>query len=389
MKKSFTYKGLEKFTEKTELKHIKFKVIFVNYFIIVIAFFMYIFLNTLQYSNTEIFGVMFLFFITISINIVLSTYKHNEHSYMTFSMYFTTIMLFVICVDLVLMFEDPSMLMALLIVYAITSIYQDKKVTILSNLFFFFFGVGLVIRFSDFFVINDENSIPMVFLLLCIIMPLLALSSSMIVKRKNFFYNKLTEVNESEYRCLNLVNELRNDKIINKSSYLDYMVSLRSFAMEMEDSDTYHIYLDIMEDLNKNKHYFELLEKYPLFSRKDFESISNLLINKETPIKMTCLKSELGADRIKVKHFKTDTQFRTFNHLKQSLDVKIVTFVVFYTMLRLDKQYLGAMTDEDIYKMLNDTDFCFIIDNKILQSYVSNNDVFDSIIRDYFGDDNK
>ena len=80
----------------------------------------------------------------------------------------------------------------------------------------------------------------------------------------------------------------------------------------------------------------------------------------------------------------SETHFQSFNKSSDSLEVKILTFSIFYTILKRGLSGTKPLTNEEIYKAVINSEFYYFIDPKIRSIFKENPDVFDFIYKDAF-----
>jgi len=87
---------------------------------------------------------------------------------------------------------------------------------------------------------------------------------------------------------------------------------------------------------------------------------------------------------VKKREIFSETQFKSFNHQTDSLEIKIIAFVLFYTALKKGFAVLPGLPEEQIYDVLIHSDFYYYMDPRIIKVYQENSDVFDEIVKDAF-----
>ena len=79
----------------------------------------------------------------------------------------------------------------------------------------------------------------------------------------------------------------------------------------------------------------------------------------------------------------SESQFKSFKHFGDDRYVKIISFVLFYTLLKLDKPYLLELEEEKVKDILLNSEYFYRIDRNIINIYLDNNEVFDTIVKDH------
>jgi len=384
----YQYKQLEIYKELLELKHIKTKTLLVNIINVVFAGIIIYFLYELQLGINEILGVMFMFVILIGSNILLYAYSEDLYNNLKFAMYVNTIGEYVIAITLILMFKTPSIFTALFLAYAITAIYQDYKVMLVSNWSLFITGFLLVVGFSEIFSIpgitNIQNFFIVVFLSIFVV--LLTISSYILIKRKTFFYNHLAQSRESEVRNMDLLSEVaryNNHKPINTKEYYD---SLNTFSKELSKKigieNVFSRKIKLLKDLKKYS-VNEMIEKYPDYTINEINQLRVMELAVNNKMRNIGLKASISQDiQVSRKEIFSESQFKSFKHYSDDRYVKIISFVVFYCLLKVDKPYLKELSDVKIKDILFNSEYYYLIDPDILEIYLENNEVFDTVVND-------
>ena len=79
----------------------------------------------------------------------------------------------------------------------------------------------------------------------------------------------------------------------------------------------------------------------------------------------------------------SESQFKSFNHQGDNYYVMIIAFVTFYALLKIDKPYLSELEEDKIKDILFNSEYFHRIDRNIINIYLENNEVFDTIVKDY------
>jgi hypothetical protein len=290
---------------------------------------------------------------------------------------------------LILRFQTPSIFTALFLVYAITAIYQDFKAMMLSNFTLFISGSLLIIRFPEIFQLtgNNDSQTFLILVFLIIFVLLLSLSSYILIKRKTFFYNQLAQIKESEVRNMELLLEIEK---INTKSDLDselYYSSLSKFSDELSKkigiSNIFDRKISILRDTNVLSMQ-EVLEKYPEYNQKEITELMNMELEINNKMRKIGIKSSQSYGiEVSRKEIFSESQFKSFSHQGDNNYVMIIAFVTFYALLKIDKPYLDELEEEKIKDILYNSEYFHRIDRNIIDIYLENNKVFDTIVKDH------
>ncbi len=388
----FQYKQLETYKEILELHHIKIKTLIVNIINLVFAFVVGYFLLVTEVEKVMFVGIIFMFIVLFIVNIALLSYNNDLYNNLKFSMYINTIGEYIIAITLIIIFQTPSMFTLLFLAYAITAIYQDYKVMITSNLALFVSGVLLVLGFDSIFSIPGEtlaqNNFIIVFLVLFVL--LLTLSSYILIKRKTFFYNHLAQIKESEIRNMNVLIEIEQKRTKKSLNSKEYYKSLELFSKELSKKigieNIFSRKIQLLRDLKKHNP-TEIMEKYPEYTQDEINELKVLELSISHKIRNLGIKaSKTQGINVSRKEIFSESQFKSFKHLNDLNYVKIISFVVFYCLIKIDKPYLKELEESNIKDILLNSEYFYRIDRDIIEVYLENNEVFDTIVNDLLKD---
>lgn len=385
----YKYSQLETYKESLELLHLKRKTIIVNMIIILMAIIVGYFLITIDAGVTQIVTGISMFIGLLVVNLAFFSYDDDHYNSLKISMYITTLGVYSISLVLIFLYPTPSVFTSLFLAYAITSIYQDYKSMLLSNFALYMSGTILLIRFQDVFEITGQENPQIVLLIifLTIFVSLLTLSSYILIKRKNFFYNQLAHIKESEIRNVELYYEIDQIKTGKSVDSDEYYKTLLLFSEELSKKigieNVFTRKIMLLQDLKK-LNMNEINEKYIEYTPHEIERLSLMEMELHKKMRMIGLKSSqsFGVEVTKKEIF-SETQFRSFKHFGDHRYVKIISFVVFYCLLKIDKPYLKGLDEEKIKDILMNSEYFYRVDRDILKIYLDNNDVFDAIVKDH------
>jgi hypothetical protein len=388
----YRYKQLEIYKEILELRHIKIKTLVVNIVNLVFAVFVGYYMYQLQADSVLIWGIEFLFLMLLLINIVLYAQDHDLYNNLKIAMYINTIGVFVIAVSLILIYQTPSIFTGLFLAYAITSIYQEYKVMLISNGALFISGFLLALKFNSIFSVPGNTIVQdtyiVIFLFLFVV--LLTLSSFILIKRKTFFYNHLAQIKEAEVRNMNLLMEIEEKR---KGSTLDsqeYYKALNAFSEQLSKKigidNVFERKIKLLKDLQQYT-VLEILERYPDYTQEEVEEMKYLELTVNHKMRNIGIKASKSNDvESNGKVIFSESQFRSFKHFNDERYVRIIAFVVFYVLLKVDKTFLKEMTNEQIKDVLYNSEYFYLIDRDIMEIYLQNDEVFDTIVNDIMKD---
>jgi len=389
--KKYQYTQLEKYKEHLELQHLKLKTIMVNIMVFLISFVVLYFLLRLDVPSNATIPIMLLFYTLIIINMTFYSYDTDQYNNLRIAMYINTMGLYIATIVIILQFQTPSVFTSLFIAYAITAIYQDYKAMLLSSGLLFFSGIVLLTGYSDIFTLVGNTSPQEGFIIafLVIFVLLLTLSSFILIKRKTFFYNQLAQIKESEVRNMKLlmaIEKIKTNKELNSENYYESLLKFASSLSEkLEIDNVFSEKIELLRD-SRNMTLPELLKKYEGYSKDEIKEILELELETHEKMKMIGIKASKSIDvGVERKEMFSEAQFKSFKHEGDHHYIKIISFVVFYTMLKLDKPYFKSLKESDIKDILFNSEYYYRIDKKIINLYLENNKVFDTIVKDIMG----
>lgn len=380
---------LEIYKESLELSHLKRKTIIFNSLVLVLAGIVLYFLLQLNVSTDQIVSTMLMFVVLFIINLAFYSYDQDHYNNLKIAMYISTLAVYVIAVTIILQFQTPSIFTSIFLAYAISSIYQDYRAMILSNSALFVAGTLLILRFPAIFEIvgNAESQTFFILVFLIVFVILLSLSSYILIKRKTFFYNQLAEIKESEVRNMELMLEIEKIKTNKSLDASEYYESLREFSKHLSKKigieNVFERKIALLKDL-KTMEISDILLKYTEYTLEEINEIKYMELDIEKKMSMIGIKaSKSYGIEVSRKEIFSESQFKSFKHFGDAHYVKIISFVLFYTLLRLDKPYLNQLAEADVKDILLNSEYFYRIDRDIINIYLENNEVFDTIVKDH------
>jgi len=385
----YKYSQLEVYKESLESIHIKTKTIIVNVLLFLFALLLIFFLTRDSIDPSDLWPSLFMIFVIIVVNLLFMSITDDAYNSLHVAMYVTIIGIHVITISLVFAFQTPSIFTSLFLGYAITSIYQDQKGMILSSVMLFFAGTTIVVLHPEFLALyqssNTENLYIYVFLM--VFVTLLTLSSFILIKRKAFFYNQIASIKEAEVRNITLMNQMFEVKMNQKNDYSHYYNDLEVFSEHLSEKiGVDSLFKSRIEALRmlKEKPMFEVAEKYPEFTAAEFEELQLLEVEVNNKmINLATKASKSGDIKVAKKDIFNESQFKSFNHVGDSQYTKIISFAVFYALLKVDKPYLKSIEESKLRDLIFNSEYFYRIDRDIVNIYLENSEVFDSIVNDH------
>ena len=385
----YKYSQLEIYKESLELAHMKRKTVIVNILLVVLAGLLVYFLIAEGIDKNIVYSALLMFTVLLLINALFYSFDQDLYNNLKLAMYITILGIYSIAIMLILNFLTPSIFTVLFLAYAVTSIYQDYKSMLLSSSALFISGSLLIVGYPEIFTLVG-NTDPQTFyalIFLSVFVLLLTLSSYILIKRKTFFYNQLASIKESEVRNMELMMEVEFIKKKKTHDYSGYYDDLLMFSKELSKKigidNIFMRKIQILKDLRTSTP-GELVEKYSEYTLEELENMRNMEIEVHQKMKKIGTKaSKSNGIEVNRKEIFSESQFKSFNHYDDSKYAKIISFAVFYTLLKIQKPYLEELEEDKIKDILYNSEYFYRVDRDIINIYLNNNEVFDTIVKDY------
>ena len=391
--KTFTSKALSIFREEIELKYLRKHSIFVNTIIGVLAIPIIFTLKAFDFSTQVIFLYAFFFFALFIINLAFFAYEDYFNS-LKIAMYINVLGLYIISSSLIIDTQSPSFYIGIFLVYAIVSIYQDAKATLINNIALFIVGILAISNNPNIFLLQSPNPISTVYLyvFLAVFVLLISIASSVFIKRKSKFFDKLTEIQEIEIRTLETLFELEEIHKARSLKSKHYLSSVNRFTERFtKDYDIENVFkekLKIIKDLER-LNFEEVVLKYHNHTREEINEINNLRLSKVYRIRYLAYKIGFLEDTIIPKNkIYSDTRFTSLKHYEDSRYARIIAFVVLYVLLRLDNPVYRGLNDKEVKEYLLNSELFHLIDTEVRTIYINNSEVFDKIFLEIYREEN-
>jgi len=380
------------YREALEIKHLRTRNIFVVILMVFVMVFTLVYMLVSGFDLKQTISLLVGFLFVIIFNMSGLAYGRENYRFYQLNKYVTTLGIYVLTISIVFIFQSPSAITALFIAYAVSAFYQDLKVILISNLFLLFSVVMFMLNFPEY--VNMQNSslqdqigIGIFFLAFVLI---LTISSYIIVKQKQFFYNQIALSRETEFRNLDLLIDLQkqvHDEDVDIESYYRRTKEfLEAFSKRLGIENAFHNKMQILLAMEKGEKKSTLGDKYPEFAKEDMDSLEELLIGARHKLRKTALKMSHTIDiDVKKREMFSETHFKSFNHQTDSLEIKIIAFVVFYAALKRGMDGFPELAEKTIHDALVSTDYFYYIDPRVMRIYQKNSEVFDTISKDILG----
>jgi hypothetical protein len=391
-KKRYVFAEIEDTREQLEIKHLRTKNHFVLGFLFVIMLltFAYLYISSTPSEDWISIGLGFGF--VFIINIATLAYGKEQPRFYQLNKYITTFGIYSVILLVIFSLPSPGLFPALFLAYAISAFYQDLKVMLISNMLLLFSIIMIMINYPailNFPAGEFEDNLGLAFFVFLFV-SLLTIASYIIIKQKRFFYNQIALAKETEFRNIDLLIDLKIANGFQDVALKQYFGRVKAFTeafskkLEMENQFVQR--LDIYAMLEKKKSVSEILQAHPNVSKEELSKLEDLLLtNHKKLLKVAIKLSQISNVHIKQREIFSETQFKSFNHQGDNLEIKTIAFAIFYASLKHGNAFLRPLTDTEISHVLLDTDYYYYNDSRIMRIYQDNIKVFEDIVTDVFG----
>jgi len=390
-KKPFIFSQIETYRKQLEIKHLETnnRFVFGIVLFMMISYFVYMVVSGYPFKVTI--PLMIGFLVILIFNIANRAYGNDHHEFYQLNQYITTVGLFALSIAIIFLFQSPAMVIGLFLAYTISAFYQDLKVLLLSNIILLFTVLMIILHYPQFLGLENaalDSRIGISFFFVAF-MIILSLSSYLIIKQKGFFFNQISSSKESEFRNLDLIIDLKervNESKVKDDLYFESLSNfLDAFCKKIKSDNIFEEKIKILQLLNQEKTFEDILEEYPEYTAEDLSRMEDLLISGHHKLRKAAMKiSYMKGLVVEKREIFSETQFKSFNHQSDSLEIKIIAFVLFYTALKKGYALLPGLDEKSIFEALNDSDFYYYMDPRIVKIYHDNSEVFDAIVKDAF-----
>ncbi len=374
---------------KMESDHLRKKTIIINIILVVLLFPIVATLYVYDVGFLDITFYVLTFSFIFMVNLVFYHYTHLLPN-VRLSMYITAIGLYIITNGVILDVGTPSIFTLLFLTYAIISLYQDVKITFFNSALLFFSGLVILFAYSEIFAVTYtlSPSIIYIFTFLVIFIALLLVSSFVLIKRKNHFYQQVAEAKENEYKYIDKVFQIQEEYREKSINYEKYYEKLESFSEALSNTigmdNVFKERISVLKDLGRLKTK-TVYKKYSDYTLPDLEELKQMELT--THKKMSYIAFKIAQSKEIIpdqKELLFEKKLPNLNDLEDDLDVKITAFSVFYILLRIGAFFIKPMSQEKIITVINSEEFNGIIDETILDIVNKNQDVLEDIILKHY-----
>ncbi|QWB99907.1 hypothetical protein KHQ88_07150 [Mycoplasmatota bacterium] len=384
---------VETFKEKIEIKYLVRQNVFVLSLIALLAILSIAYLIFIQSEIRMIMGLSAAFIVILIFNIASLAYGMTNIEFLKFNKFITSISFFTLIIILILFFKSPSFIPLLFLGYLIVAIYKDLKVLGMISLYFVLTMTMLLVNYSYLFDFKNNPSTNYIVIgfFVFFFLTLLMISTYITIKESKFFYNEISFSKEKEMRNLDLLIELK-EKIdiesFDQSLFYSKIKALfKEFSHKLKIDNVFEDKIEVIEKLSNDISKDELLKEYPNYTIEDLIRLENLSLTKESILRKIALKIYyFNQKKIHEKEIFSETHFESFNKSTDEIEVKIISFAIFFVILKKGLPGIESMSNDDLYEAIIKTDFYHYIHPEIREIYEENPEVFNAIVADAFSE---
>jgi hypothetical protein len=183
------------------------------------------------------------------------------------------------------------------------------------------------------------------------------------------------------------IQQKRMNNTLNADAYYDVLDNFsKALSKKIGIENIFQRKIQLLKDM-KEESLTNLVEKYPEYTLIQLEEMQNLELAIHHKMRNIGIKASKTKDvEVNRKEIFSESQFKSFRHFNDELYVRIISFVVFYVMLRMDKIYLEELSQEEIIDIVYNSEYYYLIDEQVLEVFMENHEVFDMIVNDVLKD---
>ena len=380
-----------KYKEKLEIKYLVRQNIFVITLISMIGFLSVVYLFLLDFEIRMIIGLSSGFIVIIIFNMASLSYGKTQIEFLKFNKFITSMSFFTLIIIYVLYFKSPSVIPFLFLAYLIAAVYKDIKVLTVISLYFILTITMLFVNYNQLFDFNTtfETSYFVIGLFVFLFLSLLMMSTYITLKESQFFYNQISYTKEKELKNLKLLIELKDQIDLEIFDYESYFKKIHllfeDFSKKINIDNLFKQKIDILKKLSLGHTKESILNEYKEFTQEDINHLETLVIHKDSLMRKIAMRLYYY-NQIDVHHREifSETHFESLNKSTDDLEIKILTFSILYVMLKNGLPGTKALDKEEIYQVIINTEFYYLLDPRIREIYQDNPDVFEAIFDDAY-----
>lgn len=385
------FPSIDHYKVELEKKNLVRQNIFVLSLIYIIGILSVVYLIIIHEDVRIIIGFGTGFLVIVMFNIASLSYGDTQIEFLKFNKFITSISFFTLMIIYVLYFKSPAFLPFLFLAYLIAAVYKDIKVLTIISLYFILTMSMLLINYNHlfYFQYNPATNNLVIVIFVILFLSILMISTYITIKESQFFYNQISYSKEKECRNIEFLIDLKSKvetEFYFQPNFFEKIQKL--FKVFSEKAHIHNVFdekIEILKMLSEGKSKEEVLKTFPDFTVKDVHRLETLLIKQDALLKKIAMHVFYFNQRdIHQREMFSETNFESFNKSVDDLDTKIVSFAVFYALLKKGLPGTKGLSKEEAYELLIHSDFYYLLPVKVREIYQENPEVFETIINDVF-----
>lgn len=385
------YPHINQYNESLEIKYLVRQNSFVITLISLIGILTLVYLFLYEENSRVIFGIGAGYMVILLFNVASLSYGKTRIEFLKFNKFITSISFFTMMIVYVLYFESPSIIPFLFLAYLVAAVYKDIKVLTVVSLYFILTIFMLLVNYPSLFDFqNNPNTNNLVIgLFVFFFLSLLMISTYITLKESQFFYNQISFSNEKVLRNIELLVDLKKKIDVEVFNHQIYYQSLKDlfqeFSKKLGISNVFEEKIAILEKLAKGVKKIEILRDHPKIKVEDLYRLEHLILGEDALIRKIALNIYYYNQKsIHEKEIFSETHFESFNKSTDEMDVKIVVFAIFYVLLKRGLPGAHAMSKNELYQSIIETDFFYSIHPELRRIFKENDEVFEAIFNEAY-----
>ena len=390
-KKRYVFTEIEDTREELEITHLRKKNHLVLGFLVVFLLLTYLYLILTSTPSLDWAYIGVAYAQVLFLNIASLAYGKTDRRFYQLNKTLTTFGIYVVMIVLIFTIDPIILFPALFLAYALSTFYQDIKVMIVADVLLLFTIAMMMLNppFELSFLSSSlEDNLGLAFFVVVLI-ALLTIANYIIIKQKRFFYNQIAIAKETQLRNIDLFIDLKlanGETLPNEEVYLERVLAFTdAFCRKIDIENEFRERIELLYRLQKNESIASILTSFPHIEKQELEKLDQLRLARHKQLQRIAVQlSQIQDVEIKHREIFSETQFKSFNHQGDPLEIKMITFAVFYTALKYGNEFTKGLSEDQIAKVLLETDYYYYFDPRIIRLYQKNVAVFEAILADVF-----
>lgn len=391
--KYFEYFQAKQSKENLSLNFIRNKIILVNILLFLATVIGGVLIWFYNQDINSIVKYSFGLFCIILINFIFLNIKDNKYSYLSLSLYVTFFGIFILTINTIILFGLPSLTTFLLVGASFSMFFMNKNVSIMIIVFILFISLTLVINNIDIFItsgnIKPEGQLSFEVILFFISFVFIySLQSYFLFNKRSKQLDHLAHIYESEFKNQDIVVNISN-KEGNTYDKSKYIKTAKEIVKNLSEDINIEDFTNTFEDIINSKNIIKRSkEKIYLGEDDNIDYINHLYdfsLEDESKLRRLAVRAAFSGKKENINKNEDISEYiDSINNKNESIEVKIFLFSLFYATIRTKLPFKEALSDDDIYKIIVETNYSSNISSEILKVYRENRDVINDIYDQHF-----